>query len=203
MLADKMLRASSACRQKDCGGGFATRSTGFARCRHATIADGQGRHAGLGECLGLVVRRLPPLAAAAGLFSVGAVLGLSLLIVPGLLFGAVYAVVAPVVVEERVNAIGAFRRASRLTRGARWKIFGIGLLVTLLVWVWQLVGRLLALALFGWSIQASPSALPILWEILFAAMGIGFSAGVQTGLYVELRDWKDGPGAETLNEIFA
>jgi len=52
---------------------------------HATVSDSQSRHAGLGECLGLVMRRLLPLVAAAGLFSLGAVLGLSLLIVPGLL----------------------------------------------------------------------------------------------------------------------
>jgi hypothetical protein len=168
-----------------------------------SIAEAEARRAGPGECLGLVMRRLLPLIAASALFAIGTTLGLALMIVPGVLFATMFSVVVPVAVEERLNAFGAFGRASDLTRGARWKILGIWLVVALLVWSLQLAGRAIAIPLFGWPTDTWPGTPLLLWEIALATLGFGFSAAVQTSLYVELRDWKDGPAPERLSEIFA
>lgn len=168
----------------------------------ATVADGVGRRAGLGECLGLALRRFVPLFCVSVLFALGDVVALALMIVPGLLFAVTYAVVVPVVVEERVGIFEAFGRASDLTRGARWKILGLWLLVFILAWFWQTLGRAVAIATLGWQSQTASSLPGTLSEIAVTTIAAGFVGAMMTGLYVELRNWKDGPAPQRLNEIF-
>ena len=169
---------------------------------HAAVADGEGRRAGLGECLGVVIRRFVPLICVAILFALGDVVGVALLLVPGLLFTVTYAVVIPVVVAEPVGIFEAFGRASDLTRGARWKVLGLWLVVFILAWLWQALGRVIVIATFGWQGQTVSSLPGTLSEIAVTTIAAGFVGAMMAGLYVELRNWKDGPAPERLSEIF-
>ena len=167
----------------------------------ATIADSQGRRAGLDECLKVAMARALPLIGVSFLFVIGLMVGMILLIVPGIMFAAAYAVVAPVVVEERVGVIEAFRRTSQLTRGARWKIFGLGLLILVAIWLIEAVVGVIAIVLFQQGYD--PFSLSILlFNILVGTIVATFSSTIQTALYVELREWKDGPIDAKLSEIF-
>lgn len=168
----------------------------------ATIADSEGRRAGFAECLGIAASRALPLIAVSFLFFVAFAIGMVLLLVPGIMFAIVYAVVAPVAVEERVGVFEAFGRASDLTRGARWRIFGLALLVLILIWLFEAVAGVTGIALL--QNGTDPFSLPTLLFNGFTAMLVStFTSAVQTALYVELRDWKDGPQTSKLTEIFA
>lgn len=168
----------------------------------ATIADSEGRKAGLAECLTAAATRALPLIGASFLFVLGLVLGMMLLIVPGVMFAIAFAVVAPVVVAEDVGVIDAFRRAAALTRGARWKIFGLALLILCLIWLIEAIVGVVAVLLFHRG--TDPFSVPItVFNLVIGTLVAALSSTIQTGLYVELRNWKDGPQNDTLTDIFA
>ena len=168
----------------------------------ATIADSEGRTASFAECFGVAASRALPLIGVSILFMLGIIVGMVLLIVPGIMFAIACAVVAPVVVEERVGVIEAFGRASVLTRGARWKIFGLALVILILIWVFEAVVGVAQIALFQRGTNPFSLAL-ILFNGLAGTLMSAFWATMQTGLYVELRNWKDGPQNAQLTDIFA
>src|SRR3546814_19979116 len=56
-----------------------------------------------------------------------------------------WAVVAPALVEERTGVFGAFGRRRELTKGARWKVFGLELILLVAMWIVTLVFGLLIL----------------------------------------------------------
>jgi hypothetical protein len=59
-------------------------------------------------------------------------IGLLLLIVPGLYLLTIWAVLAPVIVIERREALGAFGRSRELVRGHGWQVFGVIVVLFLL-----------------------------------------------------------------------
>jgi hypothetical protein len=59
-------------------------------------------------------------------------IGLLLLIVPGLFLLTIWAVLAPVIVIERKDAMSSFGRSRELVRGHGWQVFGVILVLFLL-----------------------------------------------------------------------
>jgi len=51
--------------------------------------------------------------------------GLLALVVPGLIFIAVYSMFAYVIVDKEVGIVASFRESARLTKGARWKVLAL------------------------------------------------------------------------------
>ena len=70
--------------------------------------------------------------AAALLYMVIVTLGLVVLIVPGLYLAVRYAFVPFLVADRRADVLGAFAESSTLSRGARWKIFFLFVVLSLL-----------------------------------------------------------------------
>ncbi len=64
---------------------------------------------------------------------VGVVLGLILLVIPGLILLTVWSVAAPVVVLERPAGLGALGRSRELVRGNGWRVFGVIFVLGILV----------------------------------------------------------------------
>jgi hypothetical protein len=171
----------------------------------ATVADSEGRRASLGECIGAAAARLLPLIGVSLLLGLAIVVGLLLLVIPGIILAVVYAVLIPVTVEERLGVVEAFGRASELSRGARWKIFGLAVLLVLIVWLFIVAVGLVQVALIG-SSNANLSHAFSIPALLVSGVSSTFItcfwSTTQTALYVELRDWKDGPATGRLGEIF-
>ena len=65
-----------------------------------------------------------PVAVASILAAIAIAIGLILLVVPGLILITIWAVIIPVIVLERPDAIGSFRRSQELVRGYGWQVFG-------------------------------------------------------------------------------
>lgn len=98
------------------------------------IVDGRRDHT-VGSLFSSVAPVLLPLIAAGILAGIGVAIGLILLIVPGLFLLTIWAVIAPAIVIDRAGVFDAFGASSRLTKGNRWPVFGVIVVVFLLNFV--------------------------------------------------------------------
>lgn len=168
--------------------------------------DVLGRHAVLGELWARVRPRLGTLIGASLLIAVLQVIGLFLLLVPGVWLWGIWAVAIPALMVERTTVRGALRRSRELVRGTFWRVWGIRALGVLIVLT---VGGLLSapfsilgLALSGegfGELTRTGSSLPVVY-VLVSSIGsvltTTFTAPVRAGidalLYVDLRMRKEG-----------
>jgi hypothetical protein len=173
----------------------------------ATTAYSEGLKASFGESAMAGLAAAPPLFLLGLLSALGIGLGFVLLLVPGVILYIMWSVAAPALVEERLGPIQALGRSRDLTRGARWKILGLTLVVLACCGLlYALIGILAILWYGGIQFEPDPAGANSLNDLLVGiALGTFISAVwgvIQASLYVELRDWKDGPRSEALAEIF-
>lgn len=174
----------------------------------ATVAHSEGRRASLAESAMAGLRVALPLLGLAVLSALGIGLGLLLLVAPGAILYVMWSVAAPALVEERLGPVESLRRSSDLTRGARWNIFGLLLVLLVLYWMFTALVMVLSVMSFG-GIEAfttGTGSTPVAYLVINAVGGTITSAVwgvILTSLYVELRDWKDGPRTAALADIFA
>ncbi|MBV9930055.1 MAG: hypothetical protein JO013_03830 [Alphaproteobacteria bacterium] len=176
----------------------------------ATAAHSRGRESSFVESVSAGLAVVIPLFLTSLLAALGIGAAMILLIVPGIMLYCAWVVATPAVVEERLWPFAALGRSSDLTRGARWKVFAI--LLILLVCYWVLSAVVAAVSMqFSGGMQAFTAMnrsgqLPIAFlvvsgvvqTIVACVWGVCISS-----LYIELRDWKDGPPSEALAEVFA
>jgi hypothetical protein len=79
----------------------------------------------IGELYERTRPRLPALIASGVLAAIGVLIGLILLIIPGLYLLTRWALIAPVVVLEKRSAGEAFSRSWELVKGHAWSVFGV------------------------------------------------------------------------------
>ncbi len=96
------------------------------------------------EPYGRTVDRLPALALANLTAGLATVLGLLLLIVPGLLLAARWSTAGPLIVLERKGPFEALEMSNGLIRGRTWPVVGAGLIVVLASVVLALPGAMIA-----------------------------------------------------------
>lgn len=172
----------------------------------ATVAESEGRKASMGESIAAGVRVLLPLIILSILLAVGVMIGFVFLIVPGVILYCMWAVAVPALVEERRGVFGSFGRSRELTRGARWKVFGILLVVLVVYWLLSAASGIFMVSSADFADPQAAFQMPIGFIIVSLLVGTLvnlFWGMVLASLYVELRDWKDGPGTEHLEQIFA
>jgi hypothetical protein len=98
------------------------------------ILDGRRDHT-VGSLMRSAAPVIGPLLVAGILAGIAIGIGLLLLIVPGLFLLTIWAVLAPVIVIERRNALGAFGRSRELVRGHGWQVFGVIVVLFLLQFI--------------------------------------------------------------------
>lgn len=152
----------------------------------------------IGVYVSRTLKALPAIVVLGLLFYLMMVVGLVLLILPGLYLIARFYVFTPAILVEGAG-FGALGRASELSKGYRWPIVGalilIGIVIILLSAVSQLfVGLVLAgtggLLLF-FVLQSVLSAVIYAISSIFAAL-----------LYARLREIKEGLGLRDLASVF-
>ncbi|MBV8687251.1 MAG: hypothetical protein JOZ90_01515 [Alphaproteobacteria bacterium] len=174
----------------------------------ATVAHSEGRHASLGECLAAGLSVGLPLAGVAIISGIGTVIGFIFLVVPGIILYIMWVAAGPAVVEERLGPMDALLRSAELTQGARWKIFAIELVVVVGYWMLSALVAAITIAIYGsvTAMAAASSGFPAFWALGLSAITQTLISAVwgvvHTSLYIELRNWKDGPPADALAEVF-
>ncbi|HEX4695225.1 hypothetical protein [Sphingomonas sp.] len=174
----------------------------------ATMTAAEGHRATLGECLSTGLRRALPLLGLAIVMGLGLILGFALLIVPGVILYLVWSVAVPVTVVERRGVIESLGRSGELTKGARGTIFALFVIVWAIMLAATMVASAAVMAIYGLQgfARALQSGLPVAFFIVngvVTTLVSVFTSALPTALYVELRDWKEGPTGETLSDIFA
>jgi hypothetical protein len=149
------------------------------------IRDGRA-DLSLGETFNRVRPQLGSIVVAGLLAGLGIVVGLVLLIVPGLVLLTWWAVVIPVVVLEGSSAGAAFGRSRELVRGYGWNVFGVIVLAILLLLGFEIVLSIVLSPLDGW-LQSLVS------NIVSGTLTTPFIALVWTLLYFRLREAKSQP----------
>ena len=131
-------------------------------------------------------------------------LGFLFLVVPGVILGVGLALAIPaVVIEPRTSASAALSRSWELTRGARWRIFGLGLTLLVLLYVPVVaVTGLFAVALPAMGEGFGPASLGTVVAIAIGGLVQMFIYPlfycVLTVTYYDLRVRKEGFDLELL-----
>lgn len=154
----------------------------------------------LGKSIQTALQNIAPIFIVSLLSMLAYLLGLFFLVVPGIMIGCAFSVSVPVQVLESPTGLTAFRRSRDLTRGNRWRIFGL----TLAFFAFYFALTFLFSVPFGGLISftdvkslGTQIRLPVLG--LFSGMFLGPGLAV---LYFELRRIREGVGATDLATVF-
>lgn len=176
---------------------------------HATVQDLNREPQRLTESLATGLRNFLPLIGLAVLFVLGVGFGFVLLIVPGVMLLCAWCVATPALIAERTGVFGAFGRSADLTRGRRWRIFALLLLVLLAEWVVSAVfSAIMGVSAFARrldpqvieALTLNPALLVL--SALRSAVGAMIGATAAAVLYVELRRAREGEPTGWLAEVF-
>lgn len=154
---------------------------------NAVAEIGERRHPQVNAVLARGARVLPVVAAAQIVAAFGTGLGFILLIVPGVLLMARWAVVAQTAALEEVNWIGALRRSGELTAGSYLHVLGLLISVAVINIVIARIGTALAGSGSGGSVVA------VVLGIVFEMVTLSFAALSSAMLYFDLRARKRVP----------
>jgi hypothetical protein len=166
----------------------------------ATVSANEGRRATFAESFSAALGVLLPLIGLSLLFGIAVAIGFVLLIVPGVILLLMWAVAVPALVVERHGIMTAFARSAELTKGARWKILGLFLVVILAYWLLSVILGFVGLTVYSAS-SLSLTTGNLLGSIIIGTVFNALWGTIQPSLYVELRQSKEG--VENLEQVFA
>jgi len=145
----------------------------------ADVQDGR-RDATVGQLLEAarpVIGKLILVGIVAG---IGILIGLVLIVVPGLILITIWSVAAPVVVLERPPGLGALGRSRELVRGNGWQVFGVIFVlfigVEIVAFIIEAVG------------DSAGTGVSIVVRVIVQILTAPLSALAASVLYFELRD---------------
>jgi hypothetical protein len=147
------------------------------------IRDGRA-DLSFGETFAVVRPQLPAIIVAGILAALGVLLGLLLLIIPGLYLLTRWILIIPVIVLEGRSAGESFGRSWELVKGFGWNVFGV-IVLTILV----LIGFRIALDILLFPLSNAFQSL--LTELIAGTLATPFAALAWTLLYFRLRDVKE------------
>jgi hypothetical protein len=121
-----------------------------------------------------------PLAVAGVLAAAGILVGLVLLIVPGLVLLTWWLVVSPVIVLESRSVLDGFGRSRALVRGSSWPVFGVVVMTMVIVFAFTLA--------LGVVFQPLEETIrPFVVSVLGNSLAAPFAAVAWTLTYFRLR----------------
>ncbi|MBG6174746.1 putative membrane protein [Labrenzia sp. EL_208] len=130
---------------------------------------------------------------------VGLLIGLAAIafIIPGLWVYAVFSVMEPAVVIERLGFRG-LGRSEKLTKNYRWPIVG----ALVLAWICALVIIVVALFAADFALTSGVLAVSIFLYATFTAVGTGLLSILTALIYARLREIKEGVSVDQIAEVF-
>ncbi len=179
--------------------GFPLSLVATAAVLYGTIEQLRGRHAGIGESIGIGIKRLLPVLGVGFLSGLAIVAGMFLLVIPGIIVACVLYVATPAAVIERPGVFGALRRSSELTKGSRWPIFGIG---ALLIALNLIIGYMLQKSLVSLPAELADLKKYIWLELGKSIVLASLNATINGVVYHDLRVAKEGVQTEDLARVF-
>ncbi len=166
---------------------------------YGTVQHLTGQKATIGDIVSRGLATILPVLVIAILLTIVIGVGFALLVVPGVFLMVVYAVVIPAAVVERPGIVGSFKRSWDLTKGYRWPVLGVLLvLMVILVVVSLLIGGIAGFLAFG---MGDFTSLIVVNYVLSAVSGALLSVVVAV-LYHDLRVAKEGVSTAQIAAVF-
>jgi hypothetical protein len=175
---------------------------------YATVQDLSGGKASIGDSLAVGLRNFLPLIGLTILLAIAVIFGFILIIVPGIMMLCAWCVALPSLIADRTGIMGAFGRSAELTRGNRWRIFALFVLLwvvaVVLGVVFNVIGGVSTLGAGGPAAVVERMTSPlfivllVIRTVITAVVGSTFAAV----LYVELRKARELGGPQWLADIF-
>jgi hypothetical protein len=162
---------------------------------HAAFQAMRMRPVSLGESLKVGLARVVPVFLVAILMGLLGGLAFLALIVPGFIVMTMWFVSTPACVVERTGPWTSMKRSAALTKGHRWKVFGLLLLLVLLS---AIVAGLLQVVLM----QVGSTILVILGTLLWGALWTAYYSIAVVMTYHDLRVAKEGIDIEQIASVF-
>jgi hypothetical protein len=165
-----------------------------------SMGDLEGRSASMNECLAAGSRHWLRLLGLDFLAGLGVVIGMILLVVPGVLLALRWSVAVPTLVLEGRGIQESMGRSAALTQNHRWSIFLLGLIFFAAMIVLQI-----ALTIIGFPFGSfhEHSAFTVVTTPLVNTCTSVVVYPVATVLFRQLRGDKEGGNPEVLGEVFA
>jgi hypothetical protein len=172
--------------------GMVASALASAAVTYGVVQELRGRSFTFGDSLAVALRRFVPLIGVSLCVGFLAGLGFILLIIPGLIVLCVYYVAAPVCVVERAGVFTSLSRSAALTKGHRWQVLGIALLLYAPIIVISLLLGMMP------GLGALRGVIEVVWQTLIGA----FSAVLIGVLYFQLRTTKEGIDIDQIAGVF-
>lgn len=161
---------------------------------YGAFEDMRGRPVDLVASLKVGLRRILPVIGVALLVGILTALGGVLLVIPAFIVLAQLFVALPACIVERLGPLKSLSRSAALTKGNRWKIFGLWLLVMLV----SLVVTALIEAITSITGPMIGMVLKLIWGALIGA----FNAIMVVVTYHDLRVAKEGVDTDRIASVF-
>ena len=174
----------------------------------ASVNDFNGKRTSFGDSVGVGLRYFFPLLGLGILYGLAMMGGFLLLIIPGLLVALGWSVAAPILIVEKKGVTESISRSWQLTQGyKRW----ILLLWFLIIIISSLIGGVFGVALVFFGDPAtvmldggstSYHVANAIFSALSQALSTMVGAAGVAAVYYELRQIREGIGAESLAAVF-
>jgi hypothetical protein len=158
---------------------------------NGAFQDMRDHKVSIGQSLSVGLARILPVLGLSICYIAGYLIGTLLLIVPGIIVLMMWYVAMPVCVVERLGPLKSLGRSRMLTKGHRWKLFGLLILVGFVGGAFpafgQMIGGRVGFVIFQYLVQAVVGA---------------FSAILVVVVYRDLRVAKEGIDTDRIASVF-
>jgi len=168
----------------------------------AAVLASEGKSASFGESLSAGFRVDLPLIGLALVEGICVMLGMVLLIVPGVILALMWSVAVPALVVEDGGIGAALSRSAELTKGARWKILGLYIVSAVALALLGMLLRFVGLNQYTLATASGLGVATLLGSAITNTINYTVFGTLWASLYVELRQWKEGGSSEQLAEVF-
>jgi hypothetical protein len=180
---------------------------GQAMVLYGAFQDMRGRPVSLADCFKVGLRRLFPIIGIAIIMGVALGFAAILLIFPALMLAMMWFVATPVCVVEQLGPFRSLGRSRELTKGHRWRLFGMMLLIVIPALIVAAIVGVITLYTVGpsgfLSLDAAlASSLGKVIGLVWKAAWGGFFAAVIAVTYHDLRVTKEGLTTEQIASVF-
>ncbi len=168
---------------------------------HTVVADLQGRKASLGESFGVAMKSFWVLLGVGIVIGLAMMLGLILLVVPGIIVFLIWLLAGPVVVAERAGIGRALQRSRDLTRNHRWWLLLLTVVYFVISWIIGAAIGIAGMAASGFEVGQGAPVMTLVLGAVRQAISTLLWASIVAATYVELRAVKEG-GGQNVASIF-
>jgi hypothetical protein len=168
---------------------------GTAIVLYAAFQDMRGQPVEIGVSVARALARFPALVGLTLLMTVAVMMGFVLLVVPGIILMVMWYLAVPVCMVEKTGPVTSLDRSQRLTKGHRWKLFGLFLFVVILGAIGDSVSAGIGAALLR---DAGAVLLQTVWQGISQAL----SSIMIVVAYYQLRVAKEGVDIDQIASVF-